>query len=198
MTAKRGVARWVAAAAVAVAVLGPAVPIASAAPFTVNAGRFDPYKNFKFRVMWDGRYVAEVSSISPLVRRTEVIQYRSGGDPSITHKSPGRTNFDAITLGRGVTHDTAFEDWADKTWHYGASPGTEVALGSLRKDVRIEFYNEAGQLVIAYNVYRCWVAEYQALPALDANAADTAFESITLQCEGWARDKAVVEPAEPH
>lgn len=51
------------------------------ATFTVNASRFDPYKNFKFRVKWDGRFVAAVSKISALKRTTEVVEHRDGADP---------------------------------------------------------------------------------------------------------------------
>lgn len=165
--------------------------------FVVNAQRFDPYKNFKFRVKWDGRYVAGVSEISALKRKTEVIVFREGGDPSSSRKSPGRTEYDPITLQRGVTHDPEFENWANKVWTLGAGLGGEVSLHDFRKDIIIELYNEAGQLVIAYKVYRCWVSEYQALPLLDANAAAVAIQSITLVHEGWERDQQVVEPQEP-
>ena len=167
------------------------------AEFTVNAQRFDPYKNFKFRVKWDGKYVAGISHLSPLVRRTEVVLHREGGDPSTTRKSPGRTEYEAITLERGVTHDVEFEQWANKVWNYGAGLGSEVSLKDFRKDIILELYNEAGQKVLAYNIYRCWVSEYVALPDLDANAAAVAIQHIKLENEGWVRDPAVVEPAEP-
>jgi len=167
------------------------------AEFTVNAQRFDPYKNFKFRVKWDGKYVAGISQVSPLIRRTEVVLHREGGDPSTTRRSPGRTEFEAITLSRGVTHDVAFEQWANKVWDYGAGLGTEVSLKDFRKDITLELYNEAGQKVIAYNVFRCWVSEYEALPELDANAAAVAIQHIKLENEGWQRDTAVTEPTEP-
>jgi phage tail-like protein len=167
------------------------------AQFTVNASRFDPYKNFKFRVKWDGRYVAGVSKISALKRSTEVIQHREGGDPSTTRKSPGRTAYEAITLERGVTHDVAFEQWANKVWDYGNGAGTEVSLKDFRKDIVLELMNEAGQVVMAYKIFRCWVSEYQALPDLDANAATVAIEHMKLENEGWERDQTVVEPTEP-
>jgi phage tail-like protein len=163
--------------------------------FSVNATRFDPYKNFKFRVKWDGREVAGITRVSGLRRRTDVIEHREGGDPSTSRKSPGRTKYEPITLERGVTHDSAFEDWANKVWRLGAS-GSEVSLKDFRKDVTIELYNEAGQLVIAYRVYRCWVSEFQALPDLDAGVSAVAIQSITLENEGWERDTAVVEPKE--
>mgnify|MGYP000922531382 CR=1 FL=1 len=50
------------------------------AQFSVNATRFDPYKNFKFRLRWDGRFVAGVSKVSALKRTTEVVKHRQGGD----------------------------------------------------------------------------------------------------------------------
>jgi phage tail-like protein len=167
------------------------------AEFTVNPQRFDPYKNFKFRVKWDGRYVAGVSHVSPLRRVTEVVVHRSGGDPSSGRKSPGRTSFDAITLARGVTHDPEFEQWANKVWQLGAGLGSEVSLKDFRKDIIIEFYNEAGQLALAYKVYRCWPSEYQALPELDANANAIAIQELKLENEGWERDISVPEPSEP-
>jgi len=165
--------------------------------FPVNPSRVDPYKNYKFRVKWDGKYVAGISRVSALVRTTEVVEHREGGDPSTAHKSPGLTRFEPITLERGVTHDTAFEDWANLVWKLGAAPGAEVALKEFRKDIIIEFYNEAGQLVLAYKVFRCWVSEYQALPDLDANANAVAIQHIKLENEGWERDTSVPEPVEP-
>ena len=165
--------------------------------FSVNPTRFDPYKNFKFRVKWDGRYVAGVSKISPLRRTTEVVIHRSGGDPSMERKSPGRTRYDPIILERGITHDPEFENWADKVWRLGAGMGSEASLKDFRKDIIIEMYNEAGQVVMAYKVYRCWVSEYQALPELDANGCVVAIQYLRLENEGWERDKEVGEPVEP-
>jgi len=167
------------------------------AQFSVNAARLDPYKNFKFRVKWDGRYVAGVSKVSALKRTTEVVKHREGGDPSSSRKSPGRTEFDPITLERGVTHDPEFEAWANKVWSFGSGLGAEVSLRNFRKDIIIEMYNEAGQKVIAYKVFRCWVSEYQATPDFDANANAVAIQHIKLENEGWERDVEVVEPAEP-
>lgn len=167
------------------------------AQFVVNPHRFDPYKNFKFKVKWDGRYVAGVSKISALRKKTEVIEHREGGDPSMSRKSPGRTEYDPITLERGVTHDTEFEKWANKVWNFGSGLGTEVSLKDFRKDIIIEIYNEAGQMALAYKVYRCWVSEYEALPTLDADTPAVAIQKITIVNEGWERDYQVPEPVEP-
>jgi phage tail-like protein len=167
------------------------------AQFSVNARRLDPYKNFKFRVKWDGRYVAGVSKVSALKRSTEVVEHRNGGDPSTSRKSPGRSKYEPITLERGVTHDTEFEKWANKIWNFGSGLGAEVSLKDFRKDLIIEVYNEAGQPVLSYKVYRCWVSEFQGLPDLDANANAVAIQTLKLENEGWERDYEVAEPAEP-
>ncbi|MFN3616317.1 MAG: phage tail protein [Rubrimonas sp.] len=167
------------------------------AQFSVNARRLDPYKNFKFRVRWDGRYVAGVSKVSEMKRTTEVIKHRSGGDPSTSFKAPGRTEYEPITLERGVTHDLEFEQWANKVWNHGSGLGGEVSLQDFRKDIVIELLNEAGQVVLAYGVFRAWVSEFVALPELDANANAVAIAKLKIEHEGWERDYAVVEPAEP-
>jgi phage tail-like protein len=167
------------------------------AEFTVNATRFDPYKNYKFRLKWDGKFVAGISKCSALKRTTEVVKHREGGDPSSSRKSIGRTEYEAITLERGVTHDLEFAKWANKVWHLGAGLGSEVSLKDFRKDLILEVYNEAGQTAISYKIYRCWVSEYQALPDLDANANAVAIEHIKLENEGWELDTSVKEPTEP-
>lgn len=173
------------------------------AQFKVNQHRFDPYMSFKFRIKWDGRYVAGVSKISALKRTTEVTSHREGGDPSSSRKTPGRTEYEAITLERGVTHDSEFEKWANKVWDYSnAQAGAdkrimEVSLADFRKDIIIDMFNETGQKVISYKVYRCWVSDFQALPDLDANANSIAIQSIKLENEGWERDVESVEPSEP-
>jgi phage tail-like protein len=169
--------------------------------FKVNTSRYDPYQSYRFRVKWDGRYVAGVSRVGGLSRTTEVVSYREGGDPSTVRKAPGQTTYAAITLERGVTQDTAFEQWANKVWDYNNSlasaPQNLVSLADFRKTITIELYNEAGQKVLAYNVYRCWVSEYQAMPELDASGSAIAIQNITLENEGWERDTSVTEPQEP-
>jgi phage tail-like protein len=166
------------------------------AQFSVNATRLDPYKAFSFRLKWDGQYVAGVSKVSALKRTVNVVEYSAGGD-TVPHKSPGKPKFEPITLERGLTQDLAFHDWAGLVWNFGAALGAQVSLANFRKDIYLEFYNEAGQLVIAYKIYRCWVSEYQALPDLDANANAIAIEHIKLENEGFERDTSVTEPQEP-
>jgi phage tail-like protein len=165
--------------------------------FRANATRLDPYKNFKFKIKWDDKYVAGLNKISALNRTTEQVKHRSGGDPSSNRKSPGRTEYESITLEQGVTHDSEFETWARKVWNFGAGLGSEVSLKDFRKDIIIEVYNEAGKLALAYKIFRCWVSEYQALPDLDANANAIAIQHIKLENEGWERDTSVTEPTEP-
>jgi phage tail-like protein len=165
--------------------------------FPVNPHRLDPYKAFKFRVIWDGRPVAVVSRVSGLRRTTAVVRFRAGGDPSLERRSPGRTEYEPVTLERGVTQDREFERWADQVFKLGAPAGREVALAAFRKDIRIELLDEAGQVVLAYVVHRCWPSAYQALPDLDAHANAVAIEALVLEHEGWERDESVQEPVEP-
>ena len=163
------------------------------AQFTVNTHRFDPYKNFKFRIKWDGRYVAGVSKIGALKQSTEPVTHREGGDPSTSRVSPSAWKFEPVTLERGVTHDPEFEKWAKKVWDYS---NPLAPLKDFRKDLIIELLNEQGNVAKAYKVYRCWVSEYQAMPELDSNANAVAIETMTLQNEGWERDQDVPEPEE--
>ena len=167
--------------------------------FKTNSYRYDPYKNFRFKVKIGNDYVMACNKVSTLKRSTKVVEFRAGGDPSVIRKSPGQTSYDAVTLEAGVTHDPTFEQWANKIWSLSKSKGTDpdVSLKDFRKDIIVELYNEAGDKVIAYNIYRCWVSAYQALPELTGNGNDTAITSITLENEGWERDVSVKEEAEP-
>jgi phage tail-like protein len=165
--------------------------------FSVNPERFDPYKQFKFRIKWDGRYVPGICRVSGLVRKTDVIIHREGGDPSSSRQSPGATSYEPIQLLRGRTHDNMFEEWAKKVWNHGEALGSEVSLKDFRKDITIELLNESGQLVMAFKVFRCWPSEYTPLGELDATRTSVSFESITLQHEGWERDTSISEPTEP-
>jgi phage tail-like protein len=175
------------------------------AKFTVNPQRFDPYKNFKFRVKFgtSSVYVAGVSKVSALKRTTELVEHREGGDPSSSHKSPGRTKYEAITMERGVTHDPEFEAWANKVWNFNNAQAPadqrqlEVSLQDFRRNLTIDLFNEAGQKVISYTVFRAWVSEFTAQADLDANANAVLIQSIKIEHEGWVRDPAVREPSEP-
>ena len=126
-----------------------------------------------------------------------MVEHREGGDPSSVRKSPGQSKYEPITLERGVTHDPDFEAWANKVWAYGSGLGAEISLADFRKDIMIELYNEAGQLALRYNVFRCWVSEFQALPELDASGNAVAIQTLKLEHEGYERDMAVAEPTEP-
>jgi len=168
--------------------------------FLTNTHRYDPYKNFKFKVYWEGNTnpVAGISKVSALKKTTEVVEHREGGDPSVSRKSPGRTKYEPITLERGVTHDIEFEQWANKVWNYGsAGSQAEVSLKDFRRNVIIEAQNEAGQPVLRYAVYRCWVSEFQATSEFDANANAVCIQTIKLENEGWERDYSLAEPKEP-
>ena len=162
--------------------------------FTVNTKRFDPYRNFKFRIKIDNQYVAGLSKCSALKKTTEMVEWREGGDPSSTHKLPGKTKYDAITLTAGVTHDTTFESWANLVNNFQGDAA--MSLKNFRKNITIDVYNEQDTVVLSYNVFNCWVAEYQALPELDASANAVMIQTIKLENEGWERDSNVTEPQE--
>jgi phage tail-like protein len=166
--------------------------------FPADPARYDPYKNYRFKVKWDGNYVAGVNKVSMLKRPTEAVKNRTDGDPSVVRVMPGQSTYDPITLEQGVTHDVTFQQWANKIWTYHNAIGTDpdVSLKDFRKDITIELFNEAGQKVLGYNVYRCWVSEFQALPELDGVGNAVAIQTLTLENEGWERDASVTEPTE--
>jgi len=162
--------------------------------FIKNANRVDPYKNFKFRILWDGKTVMGVSKVGALKRTTEVVKHRDGGDNSTDHKSPGRTSYDAISVERGITHDPEFEAWANKVHPY--SGDTAMDLAAYKKNLTLEMMDEKGHVVYRYFLYDCWVSEYTAIPELNANANAVAIESLKIELEGWDRDRDTKEPNE--
>jgi len=162
--------------------------------FSANTHRKDPYRNFKFKIKWDGQYVAGLSKCSALKKTTEVVDWRESGDP-LPYKMPGKTSYEAITLEAGVTHDTTFEDWANKVNNFAGDPA--MSLLGFRKDfIIIDMFNLQGSQVLSYKVHRCWVSEFQALPELDASGNAVMIQTIKLENEGWERDTSVAEPAE--
>ena len=162
--------------------------------FSKNPQRVDPYRNFKFRVKIDNQYVAGLSKCSALKKTTEKVDWYESGDPSTPHRLSGKTSYEPITLTAGVTHDTAFEDWANQVNNFQGDAA--VSLKNFRKNLTIEVYNEAGQLALAYQVFRCWVSEYQALPELDAGGNAVMLQTVKIENEGWQRDPNVKEPKE--
>lgn len=162
--------------------------------FSVNSHRNDPYKNFKFRVILDGRPVAGLSKMGALKKTTEVVEWREAGDPSIVRKLPGRTKFEPIMLEAGVTHDTAFEEWANLVNNLEGPAA--MSLAKYRKDLSIEVLNLQGVPVLRFRVRRAWVSEYQATPEMDANANAVAITSVKIEHEGFSRDVSLAEPAE--
>ncbi len=162
--------------------------------FVVNAHRFDPYKNYKFRILWDNKPVMGVSKVGALKRTTEVVKHRSGGENSIDHKSPGRTSYEGITLERGITHDHEFEKWANMVHTYEGD--SIMDLAGYKKELTLEVMNEKGQIAFRYFLYACWVSDYTAMPDMDANANAVAIENMKIELEGWKRDIETTEPDE--
>lgn len=162
--------------------------------FTVNSHRRDPYKNFKFRVIWDNQPVAGLSKMSAVKRTTEVIEWREAGGASIIRKMPGRTKFEPITLESGLTHDRQFLAWADQV--NNPQGDAAMSLVNYRKEVIIEVLNMQGTPAMALKLSRAWVSEFQVLPEMDANANAVAIQTLKLEYEGFALDESVAEPSE--
>ena len=162
--------------------------------FVKNAHRYDPYKKFKFRVIMDGKPVLGVSKVGALKRTTKLVEHRSGGENSTTHKSPGRTTYDAITMERGITHDREFENWANMVHPYSGDAGMDLV--NYKKDLTLEVMNEKGHVAFRYFLYDCWVSEFTTMPDLDANSDAVAIESLKIELEGWERDVETKEPDE--
>jgi phage tail-like protein len=160
-----------------------------------STNRFDPYRTFRFRVKWDNQYVAGLTKMGALKRMTEMVEYREAGVNITSRKLPGKSSYQAVTLEAGVTYDTAFEDWANAVNDFASHSIT--SLGEFRKNITLDVFNEAGQKALSYNLYRCWVSEYQALPDLDAGANAVAITTVKLEFEWFERDLAVVETQGP-
>jgi phage tail-like protein len=156
-----------------------------------STNRLDPYRTFRFRVKWDGQYVAGLTKMGALKRTTEMVEYHEAGVNITSRKLPGKTSFQAVSLEAGLTYDTAFEDWANLVNDFASHSIT--SLGEFRKNITVDVFNEAGVKALSYNLYRCWVSEYQALPDLDAGANAVAITTLKLEYEWFERDLAVNE-----
>jgi phage tail-like protein len=165
------------------------------ARMNASTNRFDPYRNFRFKVKWDNQYVAALSKMGALKRTTEMVEFREAGENITSRKLPGKTSYTAVTMEAGVTYDSAFEDWANLVNDFASHSIT--SLGEFRKNIIVDMFNEAGQKALSYTLYRCWVSEYQALPDLDAGANAVAITTMKLEYEWFERDQAVKEPQGP-
>jgi len=162
--------------------------------FPANAHRFDPYKNFKFRLKDGEKTVLGVSKVGALKQTTEVVTYRSGGDNSWERKSAGRTRVEPVMLERGLTQDREFERWAKMVSSWDGDPSKDLV--NFKRELTLEMMNEKGQVALRYFLHECWVSEYTAMPELDGAGNAVAVESLRLELEGWERDPETAEPDE--
>ena len=165
------------------------------ARMTAQTNRFDPYRTFRFKVKWDNQYVAGLSKMGALKRTTEIVEFREAGENIVPRKLPGKSSFADVSLEAGITYDTSFEDWANLVNDFASHRIT--SLGEFRKNITIDVFNEAGAKALSYNLYRCWVSEYQALPDLDAGANAVAITTVKLAFEWFERDNSVTESQGP-
>lgn len=159
-----------------------------------STNRFDPYRNFRFRVRWDNQYVAGLTKMGALRRTTEMTEFREAGENITSRKLPGKTSYQAVTLEAGVTYDTAFEDWANLVNDFASH--SLMNLREFRKNLAVDLFNEAGQKVLTYNLHRAWVSEYQALPDLDAGGNAVAITTLKIEYEWFERDRDAAESAD--
>jgi phage tail-like protein len=155
-----------------------------------NAKVILPYRNFKFRVYFEGKSepVALVSKMTALKRTTEVVEWRQGGESNTVRKLAGKSKYEPITLEQGLSLDTDFEDWADRVNKWG---GTDLSQkdNEFRKELRVEVLDLDGEVVLKYKMHKCWVSEYTAIPDFDANANAVAIKTLKIENEGWEKDK---------
>ncbi len=162
----------------------------------VRRSRLHPRRCFGFRLKWQGRDVAGIEAIGGLDCTTDVVEYREGGNPIVRHE-PGRTKYSPLMLEWGLVDDPEFEQWLNSVRRLGADPPDAASLKGIRRDVRIELFDEAGRTVLAYDVFRCWPSALRMLPALDARTLTIPVRLIRLENDGWERDLAVPMPAPP-
>jgi len=146
------------------------------------------------RVRWDGRDIPGVMKVTGLIRHTEVVDHRSGGDPSSLRRSPGATTYEPIVLERALGADLEFERWTGKVWAFGGGLGAEVSLRDFRKDIILDLIDELGQRVLSYRVFRCWPSDYVVMGEMNAASPTAPIEALVLQHEGWERDHEVAPP----
>ncbi len=145
--------------------------------YRIRTGRY------KLRVMWDGHVVVGVTRVRGLAQLTELTTVHEGGDPNSSHQIVGRTTLEPVTLERAVSHDDAFETWADAMRDSGAGGGAPPP----RKDVRIELHDGERRETIAWRLKGALPVKFQA-PDFNAASSDVAMEELTLVYEGLERD----------
>jgi phage tail-like protein len=158
-----------------------ATSVGIGASASVSSG-LDPYASFRFRIMWQGRYVAGAAKLGGLKRTSEIVKDNQSLTAS-QQKAAQRSKYEAITLERGVTHDREFENWASEVAEREDAAGSK----SSRRAILIGECDEPGHFVQSYRLVRAWVSD-EASPDLDASANAVTIETIKLENEGWRRD----------
>ena len=145
-----------------------------------NAGkaqRFDPYRNFKLKVKINNEIVAGLSKMSALKKTTEGIDWYEAGDNFNPRRLPGKTKYEPITLEKGMTEDKVFEDWANLVNKY---QGNAISPDNFRKNIQILVCDMNGIPKITFNVFDCWVSEFQAVPDMDVTQNGVSIQTIKL------------------
>ena len=138
----------------------------------------ESYGNLRYRIRFDGRYVAGVNQASGLLRSV------AGGERASTPGRPPRRP--PVVLERGVSRDGEFLPWLAAL---SAQPqGRADHPTAPRRDVQLELRNEGGHLVVAYYIHRCWPVLCETLPVCGAGDALSLIERLVFDHEGFERD----------
>ncbi len=150
-----------------------------------KAKLFDPYRNFRFKVKIDGQVVAGFSKMNVLKKITEGTNWVEAGDNRNFRCLPSKTKYEPVTLEKGITDDKIFEEWSTLV---NKSTDNATKAGKLQKDIQIMICDLNGTPELTYNIYNCWVSEFQAVPDMDATQNSVAIQTIKFENEGFAID----------
>jgi len=145
----------------------PRAPAAAPRQSANPSPRDSAYRQYRYRLRYKGHEIAGFRGMGLLHPLT-----------------PGRAKSETVTLKRGVTQDSQFQQWANSV----TKSATGAPPAAFRKNVSLEVYNEAGQVVQRFTFTKSWVSQYSALPVLNANGNAVAIEHIKIEVEGWVID----------
>jgi phage tail-like protein len=154
-----------------------------------EAQRRDPYRNFNFRILFDGTEVAACRKMSALDATVNVVKFRAGNSLSTVDEAmPGRVEFPPVTFEGGVTDDLTFEAWARALVRHGHErQPTRQTEPNFRKDIEVLVLDVDGRPVRRYKLYHCFVSKFTQISDLAADGNDVLIETLEITHEGFER-----------
>jgi len=124
--------------------------------------RHGPVRNTRFKLELDSVTVEGFQRVDIPSQTTQQAEYREGTDPDHNRKLWGRTQYDDLTLERGVKKgDMALYDWRKQV--------VEGNLEEARKNIAVILLDEMGESQIRYEFTKAWPKEYTP-PTLEAES----------------------------